>query len=598
MDNEQKLKSYNLLVKMGRNITSSLNSDAILDYILREVIKVFPSANAGVLYLYDEEKKVLCLQSCAGFQNEILLHQIPPGIAISGKTFERRQSVIINSVDELEAYVGPTDIPLSRFGRSRDSTESPKEVMSACLIIHNQIIGVITVDNYSLDQKFSPEDLELLEAAADYAAIAIFQSNMIKKEKHYILELQNRKRDLEKMLLIQNNFTDIIVRGIGFSEILDYLEKVISFPVVLYNILLEPVAYSPKGVDCPLPSSFFHFSRYNEFVKNKLQSIMDYKDEDGTYFISPVIGKNKLLGFLTVFTNTDELDELEKLALSYASLVVAQEWLKQDELFEVSQKIKGDVFHGALSGVIDKSLILHAEKLGLDYRDYFGVIIVKEDFSSCANLFEQAARSNKLVKDIVSLLGKRGINGIVVPERNLIYVMVSFSKSALTKQQQTVEVGREILRLDKNIQITVGQLYENLLNLSKSYREAWECFEIVEKYPTSSKIVNYEQLGILYLILKLSGDELNSYIDKVLQPLLEYDAQKNAGLMNTLQAYINFNKNIKYVAEYLNVHYNTAYWRVRKAERLLQQDFDSTQDWFNIQAACMLYGIIHKNSDY
>ena len=213
-------------------------------------------------------------------------------------------------------------------------------------------------------------------------------------------------------------------------------------------------------------------------------------------------------------------------------------------------------------------------------------------------MFEQAARSNKLVKDIVSLLGKRGINGIVVPERNLIYVMVSFSKSALTKQQQTVEVGREILRLDKNIQITVGQLYENLLNLSKSYREAWECFEIVEKYPTSSKIVNYEQLGILYLILKLSGDELNSYIDKVLQPLLEYDAQKNAGLMNTLQAYINFNKNIKYVAEYLNVHYNTAYWRVRKAERLLQQDFDSTQDWFNIQAACMLYGIIHKNSDY
>ena len=136
------------------------------------------------------------------------------------------------------------------------------------------------------------------------------------------------------------------------------------------------------------------------------------------------------------------------------------------------------------------------------------------------------------------------------------------------------------------------------MNLSKSYREAWECFEIVEKYPTSSKIVNYEQLGILYLILKLSGDELNSYIDKVLQPLLEYDAQKNAGLMNTLQAYINFNKNIKYVAEYLNVHYNTAYWRVRKAERLLQQDFDSTQDWFNIQAACKLYGIIHKNSDY
>ncbi|ATW27697.1 helix-turn-helix domain-containing protein [Candidatus Formimonas warabiya] len=599
MDYQQKLKSYNLLIKMGENITSSLNNDEILDYILKEVIAVFPAADAGVLYLYDEAQDILRLQSYAGFDGDILLKNIPPGVAISGTTFARKKSVIINSVEELKEYIKATpDIPLERFTRGMPFDEYPKAIMSTCLIIHDQIIGVITVDNYGLAQKFSEEDMELLKAAADYAAIAIFQSNMIKKEKYYIKELQKSKQDLEKMLMIQNHFTDIILRETGFPGILDYLAEIIAFPVVLYNILLEPVGHSQNGADCQLPASFLNFSRYNEFVKNKLKNIMPYKVEQETYFISPVIGKNKLLGFLVVFPGTQELGEVEKLALSYASMVAAQEWLKQDAVFETAQKGKGDLFHGALSGFIDKSLIQHAEKLGLDYRDYFGVIMVKKGFSTPDSSLEEAAREDKLLKDIISLLGRYSINGIVIPERNLIYVMVSFPKSTKTGQKKIIEIGCEILQLNENIQITVGQLYENLSNLSKSYTEAWECFEILDKYPMASKIINYEQLGILHLILKLETDELNSYIDKILKPLLDYDAQKDAGLLDTLQAYISFNKNIKNVAENMNIHYNTAYWRIKKAEEILHQDFGNTQDWFNVQAACMLYGIINRNEGY
>ena len=595
MDYNQKLKSYDLLIKMGRNITSSLNKEEILDYILKEVIAVFPAANAGALYLYDETEDILILQSSVGIED--VNQTLKPGIAISGRTFQEKRPVIINGVEGVKEYA-PT-MPITRYARNIPYEEYPKSIMSTCLIIHDQYIGVITVDNYSFDQRFNDDDMELLKAAADYAAIAIFQSNLIKKEKYYSKELQRSKQNLEKALSIQNHFSDIIIRETGFDAILNYLEETVDAPVGLYNIFLEPVSYSKKGIDKNLPDSFFDAARFNDYVKNKLKNIMKYKDREEYYFISPVRGKNKLLGFLVVCSGRDEMKEVGKLALSYASMVAAQEWLKQDAVFEISQKVKGDIFHGALSGFIDKSLIQHAEKLGLDHKDYFGVIIVKKDFSAIENhLPEEIEIQDKLAKQTIAILEKHNIKGIVIPERNLVYIMVSFPSSHKSGYKKMIDIGQEILLSDENIQITVGQLYENLVNLSKSYREAWECFEILERYPMPSKIINYEQLGILHLILKLGNDELNDYIVKVLGSLLDYDEEKNGELLKTLQTYISYNKNIKLVEKNMNIHYNTAYWRLKKAEEILGLDFDNTQDWFNVQAACMLYHIINKHDIY
>ena len=102
-------------------------------------------------------------------------------------------------------------------------------------------------------------------------------------------------------------------------------------------------------------------------------------------------------------------------------------------------------------------------------------------------------------------------------------------------------------------------------------------------------------MGALRLLLTQNQEDIEAYLEDILLPIIEYDQSRGTELLMTLFYYSRFNKSVGYVSKKLNIHPNTLYQRVKKIEELLGYDLEDPMDWFDIQAASIMYGLIYTD---
>jgi PucR C-terminal helix-turn-helix domain len=84
---------------------------------------------------------------------------------------------------------------------------------------------------------------------------------------------------------------------------------------------------------------------------------------------------------------------------------------------------------------------------------------------------------------------------------------------------------------------------------------------------------------------------MDSYVEAVLGKLVSYDHDRGAGLMEFLHALVEVNFNTSRVARMLSIHLNTAKYRRRRIEELLEVGLDDPNVRFSVQLALKLLAI-------
>ena len=133
-----------------------------------------------------------------------------------------------------------------------------------------------------------------------------------------------------------------------------------------------------------------------------------------------------------------------------------------------------------------------------------------------------------------------------------------------------------------------GGFYNSLDNIRKSYADSQKCLKLITDYNVPMRRITYDSIGIWQLLLKLDKKDLEEYAFNILKNLLKEKSEKNKEFLLTLKSYSNNNQNIKDTAKELNLHHNTIYFRIKKIEEILGNDFNSKNDWLNIQLACAI----------
>ena len=507
MHSKQKQTSHNLLVNMAHNITSSLNDEKLLDLILEEVISVLPAADTALLYLIDKEKRKLFLKSIVGFNKEYSeLVILEPGEGLSGRVFQTKRPEIINGMEKAKEAICSMSIDnLNNYAKF--CAEYPRSIMSVTLKVQNEVIGVLTVDNYHSPLEFSDEDLELLQAAADLVAVAITQAQLIQREKIYMkqlekvhLELQKKHALLKQTLEIHRNLTDIVLQEKGFDEIINFLANMINYPTAAYNIYLKPVVVSKKALDKELPSNLMHFAEIKDMLKERKWQIICLGAAEKIYLF-PIVGANNLLGFIVVWVADCKLQEIEHVALDYSSTVFALEWLKQEAVLEASRRIKGEFLQSVLSGQFDGDLIVQANQFGFEPRDYFGVVLFKKFNNHDQSSLELDMKRNYFLDMVMNSMEKERIKGVILPEKNYFAALLSCSEDEKKFfQKKIIDFAEKISGLYPELQLGIGRIYKGLINSSKSYLEAKQCYHKMDNFAFRKKIVFYGDLGIFRLI--------------------------------------------------------------------------------------------------
>ncbi len=171
---DKTLYNLSILYSISRAMTYISDLKSLLQYILNQAIEI-TSAEKGSIMLYDLETNLLTIRVLAGLKDKIYQDKVnngeikcksfAPGEGIAGRVFQTGVPMVIDKAGEDECFVEPD----SSYVRS---------IVCIPMMVFSEVLGVINVTNKLDERGFSQEDVEMLKAVADQAAVAINKAQL------------------------------------------------------------------------------------------------------------------------------------------------------------------------------------------------------------------------------------------------------------------------------------------------------------------------------------------------------------------------------------------------------------------------------------
>jgi purine catabolism regulator len=140
-------------------------------------------------------------------------------------------------------------------------------------------------------------------------------------------------------------------------------------------------------------------------------------------------------------------------------------------------------------------------------------------------------------------------------------------------------------RPDLNAAVAIGRMYDDVVDVSRSYGEAVETLTLGQRLYGPEFVATRDQLVLYRLLSQLPAGALEQHTSEVLGPVLEFDRRHRASLVETLEAYLDHGRNRAATARALFVHYNTLRYRLEQLGELLGELTARPDGWVTIELA-------------
>jgi PAS domain S-box-containing protein len=159
-ENEKRLQQQGALLHAAQVVTSELEIEIVLQRLVEEVTKLL-GADAADCYLLDGERNVLRCAAVHGFDPSLVGFEFTPELGLAGAALEQTRPV---SAEDYEAIAAP--VPHEAYqGFSR--------ALVAPMGWAGDTRGVLGIGIRDSERTFSDSDVELLEAFASLASLAL-----------------------------------------------------------------------------------------------------------------------------------------------------------------------------------------------------------------------------------------------------------------------------------------------------------------------------------------------------------------------------------------------------------------------------------------
>ncbi|MEJ2166995.1 MAG: sensor domain-containing diguanylate cyclase [Desulfobacterales bacterium] len=173
-DLDNTLQNLSLLYGIGKAMNYIGDLKKLLQYILKQAIDI-AAAEKGSLMLYDMESDLLNIRVLAGLEdveyqdkvnnNQIKCRSFKPGEGIAGRVFLNAQPMIVNNIHEDNLFI-------------ESETSYVRSIACIPMVVYNDVIGVINVTNKKSGKEFTGQDIKMLKAVADQAAVAVNKAQL------------------------------------------------------------------------------------------------------------------------------------------------------------------------------------------------------------------------------------------------------------------------------------------------------------------------------------------------------------------------------------------------------------------------------------
>ncbi len=376
----------------------------------------------------------------------------------------------------------------------------------------------------------------------------------------------------------------------GLTTMLNVLARVLDRPIVVYD---EKGAVLSRG----LPAS-----REQEWESHLALASGSYvvervRDQHGVLDVPGGIAASlthdsHLLGYMSILTTDDPLDEFDRLALEYCAPICVREMVRQqtaDVTLDYAAPTRDWIADWLSSSAADDMLLSRrAEQDSYQTDVWYAVVLFHW---TPAN---EWAKSNfspeRMVKQIRAEMAQRRIQAPVgqYVDRAVLLFPLDEPQQTQRLKQITDLLHNALSQAAGEGEVTagVGRPAQGLTALRESYREADRTLALSEQMWEESKVAFFGEFSLYELLLGVNDAAiLSSFCDRWLAPLSNYDGQHNTDLLPTLDAYFSNNGNMARTAHVLNIHRNTLVYRLSRITEIMQLDMDDANVRLNLQLA-------------
>lgn len=245
--------------------------------------------------------------------------------------------------------------------------------------------------------------------------------------------------------------------------------------------------------------------------------------------------------------------------------------------------------------VINDETIKKAVKYGYNRKkNYYAIVADIDDFryylkKNCIDKEEKIVEVKEQILMVIdNIMKKNNKKYMYMIKSDSFYLMIAVNKNQL-KKECIEEIASSINeKITKNMQditvsIGIGSEASELLGFKKAVFDAENAMEISKKLNGINSIGDSKKLGIYKIFFGIENqDEMINLYNETLGKLKEYEKGSTKELLNSLQVYIDENRNIGNASEKLFIHRNTMKYRINKIEEILECDLKDDKTMFHI----------------
>lgn len=420
--------------------------------------------------------------------------------------------------------------------------------------------------------------------------------------------LKRRTHELDYALSVHREFTDIVISGGGFLNIIESLASIIKVPVILLNYRLDVMAYS-NNID---KEAFFdvywhiHEKVHHEDLDTYKVLTLPRQDSDTEYnefSIYPIITTNQQKGYIIIFGSALSNEYPFTLAVEQAANVISFEFMKLHAIEQHSRRLKNEFFTDLVEGSIasEEEIINRGKTYHLDKSHQYICITSKIDEISELYVEKYPLKSEKEIGNlrdriyevIESMLSKQFDNVILFTKGDLFIILLGFDFydeliektvfEAITDVQHDLFQGNAT-----SLSFGISNYTERLKDIPTTFQEAVDALRSGYRENKRRFIKTYRIKELTEIFKTIPSQKLKEFYKTSLKDLAYPADKEKEDLIQTLTVYLNNNCQISETSKKLFVHRNTVIYRVKKCEDILGIDLKGEDETLRLRIALFI----------
>jgi hypothetical protein len=512
--------------------------------------------------------------------------RIPPHTGLGGKVVDSRAAHWVEHYFEgghlrhdpdFDAVVG---------------SEGLVALLGVPLLVRDRVIGALFAAHRSR-RRFRTDEIALLSAFADHAAIALDNARLYEQSRGALAELRSAYRTIEEQMAVMQRaqavheaLTGVVLAGGGPVVVAGELAGQLGGRVEILDGGGVPLARG--GAEQPSdgePGSDEVITEVVERARRTGRAVTATGHDDRRHSAAAVRAGDSLLGTV-VWSHSQEPSAVDVRSLELATHVVGLLILKDNAVADAAERLSGELLTELIvaGSQVSATQRTRARSRGVDLDALDVVVVVSADDASAAGLVRHL---HPIARQEAGLAGEYLGQAVLIAPAGRADAF-----AGAVHQRLRAETGRPVTVVGERV---TGH------DWARAVSRATGCTAVVRHLGARDLGTTTDRFALYALAFDADRrDELDRFLADAIGPLLEYDAKRSTDLVATLDAYFGNDGNLRRTADALRVHLNTLLKRLDRTADVLGHDWRAADDLplrLAIRLECLRRSVVLPSTD-